>query len=735
MAQLTVDDGYKNIQVWVDGQCIATEDIIDSVRISYGCTDGNSPAVGATFSPHCEVTINSNDGIDSLSQYLRLGKFFTILCELHEGTYTNMGAFHIIQPPMYTEDYDVTFSGEGLLGSVFDKTYVDYTLMQQYSDKGVITVTQALQIVEDMYQGLSIETPNESELPINFYTEARIVVPLKSTKWDKDVAYESRFIKITVREWLAGIAIMMGGNVIEYGNTFSIRSLNQPMTDDYFTEDDFVSDWRKEMQIYAPKSMYLRTYETTPVKKNNVVKGYCIKTECDCNSVYNPDLSGLNDAHKYDLFVDCQWIGRSFESYYFSGSIDGESGEYDKSTPRHTYPVFNTPIQYTPSEWEFSGWNDAFIPGNTFVTKCTVKNTETQQEEERNTKVFLMDMDWNWNGTITVGSSSSYGGDAERAELAIDDKDDSIAWNDRVVEPYEEIIPIPDEWVQDGFYAAYHTNKSVFVVCNGELHQLRGENTNHYNYTYNHYKYDKSINSWVSQPKLLTTMGGTTSSILVYKDNIYVFPLFTQQGQNYYYLDNNNTWVQCPIEFMTTGTYVINSATSDNNYIYVFFSILVTGRPLKLYKYDGEYWELINTVTSPHPTGIYSNPVMFNGELHTFRGKYYSTDLITHFKFNGTEWETLDDFETLLNSLDIGFGSGVSMYPIYYEGELHTVLYKGISNSKSIDLHYTYDGNTWTYVDDLTFATNSNCPYTVYDGKLHINEYNTAKIYSWKWKD
>lgn len=708
MAQLTVDDGYKNIQVWVDGQCIATEDIIDSVRISYGCTDGNSPAVGATFSPHCEVTINSNDGIDSLSQYLRLGKFFTILCELHEGTYTNMGAFHIIQPPMYTEDYDVTFSGEGLLGSVFDKTYVDYTLMQQYSDKGVITVTQALQIVEDMYQGLSIETPNESELPTNFYAEARIVVPLKSTKWDKDVAYESRFIKITVREWLAGIAIMMGGNVIEYGNTFSIRSLNQPMTDDYFTEDDFVSDWRKEMQIYAPKSMYLRTYETTPVKKNNVVKGYCIKTECDCNSVYNPDLSGLNDAHKYDLFVDCQWIGRSFESYYFSGSIDGESGEYDKSTPRRTYPVFNTPIQYTPSEWEFSGWNDAFIPGNTFVAKCTVKNTETQQEEERNTKVFLMDMDWNWNGTITVGSSSSYGGDAERAELAIDDKDDSIAWNDRVVKPYEEPpIPIPTgNWHKLGFIT---TSPGWNFVWNGEFRRLG----------FSVFAYLQEFDSSTKRMKNITNYGDPQDygyenpdswwrGCILYNNRLYSILGKDVIVSGRYYrvlclvpMDNMSYYIQFP----------------DYTYSYNVYDIIVYHDTIHFIGRAGGYQSGNGVHLTSRGGSIIVQPrIPFeldgNPKCAIYNDCIYVTSRTKMYKYNG-EWSYVCDMP------EAPYSSGYM--PTWHIVNYHDMLHVFLTQNSKVR-HYVWDDSSWHFIDESPFYSFGNYydeSFVVYDDAIY----------------
>lgn len=415
MAELTVDDGYKNIRIEIDGNIVATQEIIESVSITYGSTDGNAPGVGATYSPHCDVTINSNDIYGNTAlEAIQLGALFTVKCELESGTYYTMGNFYIELPPQYTDDYQITFSGEGMLGSVMDGTYVDYTLMETYTDNGVLTPTQARDIIYTQF-GILV-TWNANTLPTDFLSDAKIIVPVKSKwkikKYATSYPYKKRFVKITAREWIAGMAVMMGCNAIEYmGIIMLLPLMGEGVPQDYFTYDSFIADFQKEKTIYAPNALYLHTYETavkdTHTIQNNV---FLYKTECECNNIFFN--AGVLIGNEYNINIECQWIGRSFEAFYFTDDIySTDSGDFEDATPIRTYPLQT--FSYTPSSWDFSGWNMGFKPGRFVNVQTKKKNTETQAETTEYIQVYIMEMVWNWSGTIDVQISSSFNGELE----------------------------------------------------------------------------------------------------------------------------------------------------------------------------------------------------------------------------------------------------------------------------------------------------------------------------------
>ena len=432
MSELTMDESYKNIRISIDGTIIATQEIIDRVSISYGCVDGSSLGIGTTFSPRCDVEINSNDIIsNSALDLLKMNKIFIVECELTEGTYTPLGRFEIGEPAVYTDDYSVSFSGEGMVGSILARKYMNWNLMEEYTDKGVLTVSQALQIIHDQFN-VTIETPSAEYLPENF-SQARIVVPTSLKKWKKGVAYAKRFVKLTGREFIGGIACMMGGNLIEYGNYIRIVTLKEVLSNsnnNYFTEDSFNSDFTYEKKPYAPKEIILKTYETVPVqtkKKNKTTThGYCYGTECECNSVYS--YIGNQNVNQYTVNVECQWIGRSFEAFYFSGSVSGESGIYEDATPIRK--IGNMDLSFTPISLDFSGWSSEFFPSNFLKIQGTRKNTETQTETTYEISTYIADMTIEWDGNITTQVSSAYSGDGSEITIVIDHNEITEAWDD-----------------------------------------------------------------------------------------------------------------------------------------------------------------------------------------------------------------------------------------------------------------------------------------------------------------
>lgn len=442
MAEVFVDDGNKNIRIKdkETGTIIADQDIIESVRITYGCSDGEGATFGSTYSPHCDISIESNEIIGtSVLEQIRIGLKFVVECEIGSVVtpWMNMGTFQINQPPMFTDDYGIDFSGEGMLGSVFDRTKVDY----DYYSVGGIGECTLNDITQGFYRqtGYPIHLPDANHEPDGL-SLADWVFPLDSKytgkKWNDSTPIESKLLSITLRELVAGIALMYGGNAIEYGSELYITTLEEAMLPaefDYFTEDSFTPDFQSERMFYAPKSMKLTTYKTVPIKVKKSTKGYCVSTECNCNNVYDLDTGGLPvNTNQYNTNINLQWIGKTFETFYFTGSISAESGKYEKATPIKKF--VRSMFAYLPSSYDFSGWHDSFMPGNIIVTQITQKNTETQEETQYLKQVYIMEMTFNWDGNISVQLNSFYNGDYDGLTSTITRDAVRVALNHGVVE-------------------------------------------------------------------------------------------------------------------------------------------------------------------------------------------------------------------------------------------------------------------------------------------------------------
>lgn len=631
MSELLVDDEYKNIRIKIDNQIVATQEIIDRVSIAFGCTDGSAPAVGTTYSPHCDVEINSNEIYgDSRLDAIKMGAIFVVECEFEYGTYTPLGRFEIGQPVQITDDYAISFSGEGMLGSVLARKKMNWANMEQYSDKGVLTVAEALALVHTQFPTITIQTPSSEYLPSGF-SSARIVVPTSLKKWKKKVVYKKRFVKLTVRDFIAGIAVMMGGNVVEYGSTIRIVTMKEALSNissDSFTADFYEQDYTYEKRAYAPKEVILKTYETTPVQSKKksgttITHGYCYTTECECASVYNPTIP--QGENKYTVNVDCQWIGRSFEAFYFSGSVSSDSGIYDDATPIHEYP--NDKFDYTPCAFNFSGWNEAFKPSFFINVQGTRKNTETQVETPFTITAYIMEMTFEWNGTISVTVNSGYNGDSSEITVTIGTNELSNAWNNGTNIPEVANVdfpePIEGEWIYERLDAPYG-------YCWGYL-----------------------------------------------QGNIIHLAIANASG-SYYTYENGICTV---IASYPSGLDFVFGATFYKGYEYILGK-LNGSSTINLYRCDGGVWVIVSSLNYWTTNGALFN---YNGKIHFFLG-----DGGRHYTFDGNDIELLETTSGFYFT-----GSNTAYNSFEYEGVLHIFCYgHKNTNPEGNYYHWIYNGNT-----------------------------------------
>lgn len=670
--ELTIDDEYKNIRIKIGDSVIATQDVISSVTINYGCTDGSAPAFGSAYSPNCNVEINDNDIVSMATlSAIRMGVSFTVECELETGTYTNMGTFEINSPVQYTDDYSITFSGEGLLGSKLARKKMNWDNMKNLSTnskKGILTVSQAIGLIQTQF-GISVQLPPTQYRPPQ-YEKIRIVVPMNLNKWKKKAPFKKQFNKLTAREFLQGIAVMLGGNVVEFGGNIKIISLFEASANDsitenyYFTGDSYVADYQSERIPYAIKSAILNTYETTPVQSkkkgssSSKTYGYCLTTECSCGSVYLPDESAT--AHEYDVYIDCQWIGRSFEAFYFNdGAVDGQSGIFEDWEPFNFYP--SSFFQFVPCTFDFSGWNNLFAPSNFVRVKTIRKNTSTQEETEVEILAYISDMTFSWDGAVSVQISSSYSGDSSDVHVMISGGDVSSvseAWNTGTDIPEyaieEEPEPIEGDWNTLGVVL----DDSFGFVRDNKIHFVKHNNNSSFSYkTFDGNSTETLFqgNLPVSNPYYIygfENLNNETYMIGVSRDPSNLFLIYKWNGESW------------QIEYEEDGFYFLGKSFVLNGLMHI---LLVRNDVSSHYTWDGNTFNYIEEVHfgqfQKYPSGtVYDNKFHYAGWC-LFEG-YSGNCEIT---YDGERWEFIREFDDIYRINSIGVYKNELYYLIYYK--------------------------------------------------------------------
>lgn len=422
MAELTLDTGIHNISLYVDGTSCADQSIIEQVSITYGCTDDVAPGFGATYSPRCDVVINSDSIIGNIAvAAFKQGTIFTVHTDLQDAPI--LGSFLIQEPPMFTEDYQMTFSGEGMLGTVYDSTYMDFNTYRPneycafpfYSS--LSSVKTAFTIFTTQFNQ-SIVMPPDSFLPY-YWKTFNAYVPFNAQETENAGGANTVYEKITAREWLAGLAIMLGCNVIEaFGELRFVplyQSYEQRNTEDYFVGDDYNGGFEHTDLYYQPKSLIVTTASMKAIYNSGDVgyfhPHYAYNGEVEYKSFYSP--SSVSGEHiEYDFKVSIQWIGHSLRAAYWGTK---------KANKTPTYALPKKKFVYTPSNWNFSGYNSLFRPGNFLNIRKEIRipNSNPPRYEYEDILAYVMRMTLEWNGNFNVTIESSYSGDADGVTSSI----------------------------------------------------------------------------------------------------------------------------------------------------------------------------------------------------------------------------------------------------------------------------------------------------------------------------
>lgn len=345
-----------------------------SVSISQGCVSDSFASYGSTYSPtmSCEMYAENNDFTDAL-----IAK--TYYDNTVKGTIVNawiiignefaypvpIGRFIVKENPTYNGD-TVSFTGNGLMSEYMDRAEIVISSLNEYhktelEEKYVPSQLQFIYTRDDVYYweylpqdflrvtGCPLYIDNWKDVlsSIKQYKLYHLMIPMLSNFADNDEDgydwdWESR---ITWRDLLSGIAVLLRANVIEKNGAFYIKQLPELQADNnyrpIFNGDTYDSNAIFGNNLMCPNNVSVKANNWYFYETNSDYVGFGYY-EGESTVVLNDKASSVSNVENYPVTIETPWI--LYETL-------------DRNTV-HTYLG-----QVTPMQWKtgLSFLNKAFV--------------------------------------------------------------------------------------------------------------------------------------------------------------------------------------------------------------------------------------------------------------------------------------------------------------------------------------------------------------------------------------
>lgn len=345
-----------------------------SVSISQGCVSDSFASYGSTYSPtmSCEMHAENNDFTDSIIAK----KYYD---NTLKGTIVNawiiignefaypvpIGRFIVKENPTYNGD-TVSFTGNGLMSEYMDRAEIVISSLNEYhkkelEEKYVPSQLQFIYTRDDVYYweylpqdflrvtGCPLYIDNWKDVlsAIKQYKLYHLMIPMLSNFADNDEDgydwdWESR---ITWRDLLSGIAVLLRANVIEKNGAFYIKQLPELQADNnyrpIFNGDTYDSNAIFGNNLMCPNNVSVKANNWYFYETNSDYVGFGYY-EGESTVVLNDKASSVSNVENYQVTIETPWI--LYETL-------------DRNTV-HTYLG-----QVTPMQWKtgLSFLNKAFV--------------------------------------------------------------------------------------------------------------------------------------------------------------------------------------------------------------------------------------------------------------------------------------------------------------------------------------------------------------------------------------
>lgn len=345
-----------------------------SVSISQGCVSDSFASYGSTYSPtmSCEMYAENNDFTDALiakAYYDNTLKGTIVNAWIiigNEFAYpVPIGRFVVKENPTYNGD-TVSFTGNGLMSEYMDRAEIVISSLNEYhktelEEKYVPSQLQFIYTRDDVYYweylpqdflrvtGCPLYIDNWKDVlsSIKQYKLYHLMIPMLSNFADNDEDgydwdWESR---ITWRDLLSGIAVLLRANVIEKNGAFYIKQLPELQADNnyrpIFNGDTYDSNAIFGNNLMCPNNVSVKANNWYFYETNSDYVGFGYY-EGESTVVLNDKASSVSNVENYPVTIETPWI--LYETL-------------DRNTV-HTYLG-----QVTPMQWKtgLSFLNKAFV--------------------------------------------------------------------------------------------------------------------------------------------------------------------------------------------------------------------------------------------------------------------------------------------------------------------------------------------------------------------------------------
>lgn len=311
-----------------------------SVSISQGCVSDSFASYGSTYSPtmSCEMYAENNDFTDAL-----IAK--TYYDNTVKGTIVNawilignefaypvpIGRFVVKENPTYNGD-TVSFTGNGLMSEYMDRAEIVISLLNEYhktelEEKYVPSQLQFIYTRDDVYYweylpqdflrvtGCPLYIDNWKDVlsAIKQYKLYHLMIPMLSNFADNeedgyDWDWESR---ITWRDLLSGIAVLLRANVIEKNGAFYIKQLPELQADNnyrpIFGGDTYDSNAIFGNNLMCPNNVSVKANNWYFYETNSDYVGFGYY-DGESTVVLNDKASSVSNVENYPVTIETPWI-------------------------------------------------------------------------------------------------------------------------------------------------------------------------------------------------------------------------------------------------------------------------------------------------------------------------------------------------------------------------------------------------------------------------------------------
>lgn len=316
-----------------------------SVSISQGCVSDSFASYGSTYSPtmSCEMYAENNDFTDAL-----IAK--TYYDNTVKGTIVNawilignefaypipIGRFVVKENPTYNGD-TVSFNGNGLMSEYMDKSEIVISSLNNYHEEELrkkYVETGKLDFIytrDDAYFWeylpqdflrvtgcpLHIDNWDSILIAIGNYGLQQLMIPMLSdASYDEENGYDISWeTRITWRDLLSGIAIILRANVIEKNGAFYIKQLPQLQTSNtyrpIFDGNSYDSSAIFGNNLMCPNNISVKAnnwyFYTKKDQKYNYPIGFGYY-EGESTVILNDKTSEVSNVENYPVTIESPWI-------------------------------------------------------------------------------------------------------------------------------------------------------------------------------------------------------------------------------------------------------------------------------------------------------------------------------------------------------------------------------------------------------------------------------------------